>query len=262
MQFSETLSSLKPSGDTWTAHVSDDWLNGRTVFGGLQAALALAAMRKVLPQAIPLRTLQITFLAPVGGGAVSLTAKVLRTGKSAVHVESRIVAGEQTLALCVGVFGARRESVVTVTPQQPAFEALPKPIQIPFVPGVSPIFLQHFSLRWLRGGLPYSGSKLTDAVMQVGLHDSAPTGEAQVLALADAPPPLAITLLKKFAPGSSMTWMLEFLSDDFHALPLQNWRLDIHMNAAAHGYTGQSVMVWGPGGEAVAYSRQSMVVFG
>ena len=45
-------------------------------------------------------------------------------------------------------------------------------------------------------------------------------------------------------------------------VPVQKWRLDAELTAAADGYISQSTMVWGPGGEPVALSRQSMVVFG
>lgn len=34
------------------------WTQGRTIFGGLQAALVLRAMRGLVPQAVPLRVLQ------------------------------------------------------------------------------------------------------------------------------------------------------------------------------------------------------------
>jgi hypothetical protein len=69
-------------------------------------------------------------------------------------------------------------------------------------------------------------------------------------------------MMRKPSPGSSLTWMLEFLSDRFEDLPLDGWRVDAELVAARAGYTSQSTMVWGPGGEAVALSRQSMVVFG
>ena len=73
-------------------------VRGRTLFGGLQAVVGLAAMRSLAPEA-PLRSLQVTFLAPVPGGPVRAHASILRSGKSATHVEARIVDGDNTLAL-------------------------------------------------------------------------------------------------------------------------------------------------------------------
>src|SRR6478609_3119397 len=94
------LSRARTSQGTSTLDVPDDWLQGRTLFGGMQAVVGLAAMRSLAPDA-PLRSLQVTFLAPVPGGLVTARAQVLRSGKSATHVEARIVDGDNTLALIV-----------------------------------------------------------------------------------------------------------------------------------------------------------------
>jgi len=106
MQFSELLDSMQERGGAWTASVGDDWLQGRSVFGGLQAAIALKAMRSLVPGGIPLRTLQVTFVAPVPAGTVTAQARVLRTGKSAIQVEALIVEGDAVLCVVLGVFGA------------------------------------------------------------------------------------------------------------------------------------------------------------
>lgn len=279
MLFSEVMQSLKPDGDSWTATVPEDWMQGRSVFGGLQAAYALRAMRALVPAELPLRTLQTTFLAPVPAGVVRVRARVLRQGKSAIHVEARLEDGAQTLCLTVGVFGAGRASAIALMPRQPVVEN-PKPLEFRHIPGVTPNFTQHFSAapgasaggvhsshgrqpsRWLRGGLPFSGHALPEAIIEINMQDRGPVSEYHVLAIADFIPPVALSLLKSPAPGSSLTWMIEFLRERFDDLPLPGWRVDAQLIAAGGGYTNQSVMVWGPGGIPVALSRQSMVVFG
>lgn len=40
MRFSEAMQTVTRHGDGWQATVSEDWLQGRSAFGGLQAALA------------------------------------------------------------------------------------------------------------------------------------------------------------------------------------------------------------------------------
>ena len=240
--------------------VTADWLQGRTVFGGLQAAIVLRAMRSLVPD-VPLRTLQGTFLAPVPEGRVTATARVLRTGKSATHVEARIVDGDTPLALLVGVFGAARVSTVNVQPSRA--EVPPgKPIEFRYIPGVIPAFTQHFKARWLRGLPPFTGDTQLDHVLEIGMRDSGPVTEGHVLAMADFIPPIALSHLKTPAPGSTLTWMIEMLGGRFDALALDGWRIDAHLGSAREGYTGQTVMVWGPGGERIATSRQSIVVFG
>lgn len=258
--WSRLFETLRTQPGGATVEVTPDWLQGRTVFGGLQAAIALRAMRTHVPD-VPLRTLQGTFLAPVPRGRVTAQARVLRTGKSATHVEARIVDGESTLALLVGVFGSARPSTVVVRPR-PSMQGDSKAIEFPYIPGLTPAFTQHFKVRWLRGMPPYTSDTGTDNVLEVGMRDEGAVTEGHVLAIADFIPPIALSHLKTPAPGSTLTWMLEMLTARLDALGLERWRIDASLASAQDGYTSQSVMVWGPHGEAVATSRQSMVVFG
>jgi len=261
MLFSRILDSMRRDGTSFSADVPEDWLQGRTVFGGLQAAIALRAMREMLSPELPLRVLQTTFIAPVPAGTVRVAASVLRTGKNATHVEARFVDGGSTLAISVGVFGRARPSKVRVVPEPPPRVAA-EPLRIPFMPGLSPSFVRHFELRWLAGAPPFSGSTSPKAVIEVDLEDEGPTGVEHLLAIADSIPPVALSLLDAPAPGSSLTWTVEMIDDAPSELPLRGYRLDAEVVAGHDGYTSQSVMVWGPHGEPVLLSRQSMVVFG
>ena len=258
--WTQLFARLRTGAGRASLEVTPDWLQGRTVFGGLQAAVGLRAMRTLVPE-LPLRTLQGTFLAPVPQGALTATARVLRTGKSATHVEAHLVDGDAVLAVLIGVFGGARASTVSVMPRQPPVEAA-RPLDFGYIPGVMPAFTQHFKVRFLRGGVPYSGAAQTDNVLEVSLRDAGPATEGHLLAMADFIPPIALSHLKAPAPGSTLTWMIETLADRFDGLALENWRVDATMAAARDGYTSQSLMVWGPNGEPLATSHQSMVVFG
>lgn len=244
-----------------SVEVPEDWQQGRTLFGGLQAAIALAAMRTVAPPA-PLRTLQATFLAPVPGGPVRARARVLRSGKSATHVEGRIVdADDNTLALVIGIFGLARESAVTVRPVQGPVgrdRAVGIPTRLPGAPN----FTQHYRARWLAGSPPFTGGTERENVIELAMLDEGNATEAHVLAMADYVPPVALSFLKERVAGASLTWMLELLGADVAALPLEGWRIDVRMMAAEAGYTQQSLVLWGPGGVPVALGTQSMAVFG
>jgi acyl-coenzyme A thioesterase PaaI-like protein len=258
--YSKLMQSAKVEAGHLALEIPEDWKQGRSVFGGLQVALALKAMRALVPD-IALRTLQATFVAPVAGGLVRAQAQVLRSGKSATHVEARIIDGAETATLVVGVFGTARSSTVAVTPVQPRLEAA-QAIDLQFIPGLVPSFVQHFTARWLQGLPPFTGDTAREHVVEVGFLDDGPTTEGHVVGIADFIPPLAFSHLKVPVPGSTLTWMLELLADRVDHLPLVGWRVDAELVAARDGYTSQSVMVWGPGGEPVAISRQSMLVFG
>ena len=258
--YSVLMSRVEGSAGEARVTVPDDWLQGRTLFGGLQSAIALKAMRSLGIEA-PLRSLQTVFVGPVGGGVVQARARVLRSGKNTTHVEARIVDGDQTLCLVVGVFGMARDSAVKVPFRQPAIQPSARPIDMRYIPGVAPAFTQHFKARWVRGGIPFSGMTDPEAVIELGLRDAGPASEYHVVAMADFIPPIALSFLKERAPAASLTWMLELLTEDVSALPLEGWRMDAHLTAGHSGYTHQSLELWGPGGLPVALGRQTMVVF-
>jgi hypothetical protein len=194
-------------------------------------------------------------------GVVHASARVLRAGKSVTHVEARLFDGTSTLAVVVGVFGQARRSKAARAPIRPPVDAA-EPLALAFVPGLFPAFTQHFKARWLKGSLPFSGQPNHEQVIEVGMNDSAPATEEHVVAFADFIPPVALSHLDAPAPGSTLTWMLELLTDEVAHLPLDGWRIDAELVAARDGYTHQSVMVWAPDGTAIALSRQSMIVFG
>jgi acyl-CoA thioesterase len=261
MKFSEAMQTVTRHGDHWRAEVADDWLQGRSAFGGLQAALALKAMRELVSAEMPLRSLQTTFIAPVPAGSIVIRALCLRQGRSAMQVEASLCDGDQTLCRLIGVFGSARASVLDFVPTQPAVDAgITK--ELPYIDGQMPAFMQHFRPLWLRGDLPFSGGKQRDSVLRISMNDEGVVDETHVLAFADFIPPIALGMFDKPTPGSSLTWMIELLRDRYDDLGLNDWRVDAQLIAARDGYTNQSVMLWGPNGEPVALSRQSMVVFG
>ncbi len=262
MKLSELISSALREGDHLRVTVGDDWLQGRSVFGGLQAGIAVAAMRAQLPAGLPLRTLQMTFIAPVPAGEVRAVAQLLRSGKSAVHVQARLEDEDGgLLALVIGVFGTGRTSRVMRAPVLAAdsVEATPTPLR--FLPGVTPNFMQHFAVRLLDGALPFTARPVTRNRFEVGVIDDGGTSEWHLLAIADFVPPVALSWMDGVSPGSSLTWMLELLVEDYAAQPLAGWRADAELVAARDGYTSQSTWIVAPDGTPVALSRQSMVVF-
>lgn len=261
MKFSEAMRSVVRHGAGWQAMVGEDWMQGRSAFGGLQAALGLRAMRYCVAPDMPLRSLQTTFVAPVPSGPVAIQARVLREGRSAVQVEASLCDGEQVLCRLVGVFGSARASALDFLPEQPALVTSQPPRELRYVEGRMPSFMQQFRVAWLSGDLPLSGGQSRESALRVSLRDEGAPEDTHVLAFADFIPPIALGMFDKPTPGSSLTWMIELLRDRYDDLGLDDWRVDAELIAARDGYTNQSVMLWGPGGEPVALSRQSMVVF-
>lgn len=256
--FSRVLSSTT---DARTFEVPDDWLQGRSLFGGLQVALALRAMRAHVPS-MPLRVVQATFIAPVPAGRVQVDVQVLRRGKNTVHVEARLGTGE-TQALVVAVYGTARPSAVAREPVRGPVQTSDAPLVLPFIEGLTPTFTQHFHVRWLRGTPPFTGGTTPLHTVEVTLRDEvAYASDEHLAAIADFIPPLGLSYLSAPAAGSTVTWMLELLRDRYDDLPLEGWLVDGELAAARGGYTSQAVTLWAPDGTIAALGHQSMLVFG
>ena len=176
-------------------------------------------------------------------------------------MEARILEGNKTLALMVGIFGLPRGSAVALRPKQPAVRPS-KPIELPWIPGKMPNFTQHFKARWIAGSPPWSGATLPANVIELAMRDQGHVTEFHVVAMADFIPPIALSYLKTPVAAASLNWMLELLVEDVSAPPLEGWRINAQMTAAHNDYINQSVILWGPGGVPVALGRQTMVMFG
>ena len=61
------LSTLRIDGEVATAHIDEGWMQGRTAYGGISSAVALAGTMLRHPTETPLRYAQISFVGPVGG---------------------------------------------------------------------------------------------------------------------------------------------------------------------------------------------------
>lgn len=271
MIFTEAVSTVRPGvrpdvhagSDGWQADIADDWLQGRTAFGGLQTALAIRALRQQVPAGLPLRVAQTTFMAPVPAGPVRLDARILRTGKSTVHGECRIADGEQTLCLVVAIFGSSRPSALRLSPAPADIPMTDDPKrESRYVAGASPSFTQHFVMRWSRGDRLFSGTKQTFTAIHVRHRDPQPLDETHVIALADTVPSPGLSMLGKPAMASSLTWTLELLDHRFDYPHEAFWRMDTEVTAGGDGYLAQSAQLWTPDGRLAALSRQSVVVFG
>jgi len=256
---SSVLAQATVASGTLEAHIASDWMQGRSVYGGLQTALALRAMRSLVPS-MPIRSLQTNFIAPLSEH-VRAECNVLREGKNTVQVEAKLFGTDGLTTQILGVFGLARPSQIQVTlpSEQPLNLGVTK---FPFLPGLTPNFTQHFAIRLREGHLPFSGVETTNAIYELDLHDSGETTEEHIVVFADVVPPLGMSGLRTPTFGSTLTWMLEFLGAATLPKDLANWRLHTTLVSAESGYSNQSSILRSPAGQALALSRQCMLVFG
>ncbi|WP_119154495.1 acyl-CoA thioesterase [Caldimonas tepidiphila] len=263
----ELLARRERDADTVRFRTTDDWLQGRTTFGGLLTVLGVQAMRDVsghgAPQGWPLRALQVNFIAPVSTGEVEVAGRVLRQGRNVCQVQASLMQDGETRMLLVGVFGAARESSIPLRQAEPPAAPAPQESSpVPFVPELAPRFFAHFALRWAEGPLPYSGGEGWQARAHLRLQGEPVDAELMTVMMADAAPSPAAARLRGPVPVSSVSWALELAPPDALAYPGDWWRIDKDVRAAAQGYVNESTTVWTPDGRAAAWGHQVMAFYG
>lgn len=258
--FSELLGSLVTNDDGIVhANVTDNWMQGRTTYGGMSAALCLKAVLNSIDDLPPLRSAQINFIGPVGGD-VSIKTKVMRRGRSVAYISAEM-AGEKGLAThAVFCFGEGRESRLNLDFTEPPKVPSIGESQDFFDAGFGPSFANNYDCLLAQGGLPMSGSKESEHYIWVRHKDKKADDIIALVGIADMPPPAVLPMFKEFAPVSSMTWMMNFLSDDITTE--DGWWL--MRSAAEHardGYSSQDMQVWNSEGKLIISALQNVAVF-
>jgi len=258
--FSEVLTSLTPDAGAFRAEPSEDWRQGRTLFGGLSACLAVASAKRAFPDLPPLRSAQLTFIAPVIGELV-IKPRILRAGKSTTFVAADGTT-EMGIALQVTlVCGHARSSTHS-------YRALPMPSVEPpntlpdfFSESFAPRFAGHFEARIAGGALPVSGAAKPEYLAWLRHRDpSAPNDITSLIALGDAMPPAALAMFAKFAPISTITWFVDVFSDRISGA---GWHLmQVEAETIGDGYSSQRMVLWDTTGAPVLIARQNIAIFG
>lgn len=264
MKFSELLDAVQHNPLSVT--VAQEWGQGRACFGGLMAALQYQAMRDKVSAERSIRSLAITFVAPAEPGVpIAFEVEILREGKAVSQVLGRAMQNGQVMTLMQGSFGAARESSIAFQADPaPRFKTPEECQQLPFISGMMPEYLRFMDLRWGLGGLPFSNTPSPAIGGYVRLRDVDNTRltEAHVLALVDAWPPALLPHLSRPAPGSSLTWTIEFVQPLPELTTLDWCQYRAVIEHARDGYGHTAAMLWAPGGELIAMSRQTVTVFG
>ena len=247
--------------------VPRQWSQGRAGYGGLMAALLYEAMARQVPAHRPVRSLAITFVGPVEFDVpISFEVELLREGKSVSTLLGKAVQNGQVMTVMQGSFGAARPSKVSLSTVPVAdMASLEASTPIPFIEGTTPEYLRHLDMRWGIGGLPFSNTPSSAIGGWVRFREPAHQEvmtEAHVLALVDTWPPALLPHLDKPAPGSSLTWTIEFVQP-VPRMTTQAWcRYQAVIEHAADGYGHTAAALWTAEGELIALSRQTVTVFG
>jgi acyl-CoA thioesterase len=260
--FTELLTETRRDGEGWVSRVSDDWRQGRTLYGGLSAALCLNAALEAVEGLPPLRSAQFAFVGPATGEVRAVPA-LLRQGKSATSVAVDLTGDAGLAARALFTFGAGRASGYARSSLPAPAAPAPETCGPFFRDEGRPNFSQHFDVRNAGGARPVTGAEDPDILVWLRHHDlAARTMLTGLLALADATPPAAMSAFTAPAPISTMTWMVDVVGDCADVGP-EGWLLmSSRAETIADGYSAQGMTLWTQDGRPLIAARQMVAVFG
>ena len=236
----------------------EDWMQGRTVYGGLSLALAHEAARRVSPDLPPLRSVQVSFIGPLAG-RLEASAEVLRRGRSTAFVQVDVRSAENLGLRAVFMFTAPRASALDV--EDAAVPDVPDP------EGAPPA-MRNAPGKFFAQNLDYRHARPKDAPPEPLLLRWARLNARdgldpvlEVLAIADALPPAAFAMMATPVPISSATWLINLLSP----APATRdgwWLLRARAEQVRGGFSSQSMAIWNRDRQPIAVGMQSVAVFG
>jgi Thioesterase-like superfamily len=241
-----------PVVDNGKSTIGEEWLQGRTAYGGASAAIALKVTKLAHPDLPPLRSAQIAFVGPLAGDVVA-TPTLLRRGKNSAFVGVD-VAGTDGIGLrALFLFMANRES--SIRHGDLSITGALAPDDMPTDgSAIGPGFLSNFELA--KAGDPAPGNWLRWARLK-DRHELDP--EVELIAIADALPPAAMSLAAAWGPISTTTWQLNVVG----APETRDgwWLLGAEALHTADGNSSQTMTIWNRDGAAVATATQSVALF-
>ena len=251
------IDALEPAKGVWRGAIPDSWLQGRTSYGGLSAALALHAAQQSDVDLPPLRSALVAFVGPLSGG-VAIRATRLRRGRNAAFVQADIESAAGLGLRATFVFMQAIESSIDhQTGKAPDF-AVPGPDDVTFMGNSVAPFTRHFELLDRRDATVGAAEWLR----WVRLNDRAGLDPmVELIAVADCLPPAALKLVDgRQAPVSSMTWQLNVLGP--RPTTTDGWWLLRAASAYARGgSSSQAMRIWNTAGKPIAEQMQSVAIF-
>ncbi|HEX8057536.1 MAG TPA: thioesterase family protein [Novosphingobium sp.] len=257
--FAELLAQTTELVDGIAVSVPETWHQGRTAYGGFSTALTLAAAMKVGGELPPLRSAQVSMIAPVFG-EVEVRARTVRRGRNAVWMAAEIVREGEVAFTASFVFMGPVDSALHINDRPAPADRIPLAEARSFVNERGPAFLyNHFDVRF---ALPRGEDKRPEMCWWVRVRDGAGLDPMiELILCADALPPGAMSLLTPATPVSTMQWQVNLLTP---APRTEDgwWLLRSTGDYAEQGCSSQRMAIWNAEGTPILAGMQSVALFG
>jgi acyl-CoA thioesterase len=238
---------------------AQDWMQGRTLYGGASALIAYTHAQRAFDGLPPLRAAQFGFVAPVGE-TIELSASIVRQGRNVTQVRSEILSDGKVALTAFLLFGTSRDAnaqraadAAEDWPGAPAENARA-------MEGQGPSFIQNnFELRYGQAKGEDHGAAIRRWARLTGEHALDPI--SQLVLMGDVMPPGAMRIMQRMGPISSINWSFNVLEPE--AASEDGWYLA--ENASQHadsGYSSERLRMWDTKGRQVLDGLQCVAIFG
>jgi len=239
------------------------WTQGRTLYGGLTAAMLLKALESKVDVSKSLRALNIAFSAPTMPDLkFSIQTELLREGKSIAQWQARLI---QNGVVCVQVQAVFGMPVATdleihtfLAPDVGVLE------NARFYPGEgAPGFTQYFEMGQTQGEPPLAGgSSLYLGGYMRFRHQPQKMSVCHLVAAIDVWPPATMMQMKTLKAGSTVNWTMQFPQPlpEMDVKTFLGYQAKIEFSRDGFGIT--HARIWNAQGELLALSQQTIIVYG
>ena len=238
---------------------AQDWMQGRTLYGGASALIAFTMAQRAFPGMPPLRAAQIGFVAPVGE-EIELSAEIVRQGRNVTQVRSEIRNEKGVALTAFWLFAEGREANAAKPAEAPEDWPGPPEDSPQAKQGQGPTFIQNnFELRYGQSRDADHGATVRRWARLTEEHDLDPV--SRLVLMGDVMPPGAMRIMQRMGPISSINWSFNVL--DPHSQSKDGWYLA--ENASQHadaGYSSERLRMWDSEGRQVLDGLQCVAVFG
>ena len=245
--------------------VDSNWAQGRSIFGGLSAALILTRIESTNEaDNRNLKSLSVNFCGIFAADTpCEIRYDVLSRGKSVVQIQGQLVQNNEVKTQIIACYAAPRESSIHINAKAAVPKSsIDKAMIFPYIPNITPAFIQHIDLGALNNCIPFTGVTTTDVIGWARFKDAPNTFNlAAVIALIDAWPPAVLPMLNKPAPASTITWNMEFSNPELELKPDDAIYYECDVIDASDGYAHTEAKIYDPRGQLIVLSRQLVGVY-
>jgi len=238
---------------------AENWMQGRTLYGGASALIAYTHAIRAFTDLPPLRAAQVGFVAPVGG-RVELQAEIVRQGRSVTQLRSELYQDGALALTAFFLFAEPRKPNALYPTRKPSDFPPPAEESEDVISDKGPSFLRNnFEIRRAQNVSGPGEPVVRRWARLKNRKELDPISE--LILLGDVLPPGAMRAMQRQGPISSINWSFNLLETN----PQTEDGWWVSENASQHannGYSSERLRLWNSEGQQVIDGLQSVAIFG